>query len=133
MSQWNDLPLFPHQQQVCKQAGLLWSPGCLPHRHTEGHQESLLPGQCDISLYEAVVKKYLQCLFTWNFYNCLDTFLRKRVLNQMLPRSLPSSFYSYYLFYLQLAKKYHPDTSPDDPDAKEKFAKLAEAYEVQNR
>lgn len=32
----------------------------------------------------------------------------------------------------QLAKKYHPDTNPDDPEAKEKFAKLAEAYEVQS-
>ncbi|XP_054897570.1 dnaJ homolog subfamily A member 3, mitochondrial-like [Poeciliopsis prolifica] len=32
--------------------------------------------------------------------------------------------------YYQLAKKYHPDTNPDDPEAKEKFAKLAEAYEV---
>ncbi|KAL2086922.1 hypothetical protein ACEWY4_017981 [Coilia grayii] len=32
--------------------------------------------------------------------------------------------------YYQLAKKYHPDTNPDDPQAKEKFAKLAEAYEV---
>ncbi|XP_077575077.1 dnaJ homolog subfamily A member 3, mitochondrial-like isoform X1 [Stigmatopora nigra] len=32
--------------------------------------------------------------------------------------------------YYQLAKKYHPDTNQDDPDAKEKFAKLAEAYEV---
>lgn len=32
--------------------------------------------------------------------------------------------------YYQLAKKYHPDTNPDDPDAKEKFAKLAEAYET---
>ncbi|XP_062244674.1 dnaJ homolog subfamily A member 3, mitochondrial-like isoform X1 [Platichthys flesus] len=32
--------------------------------------------------------------------------------------------------YYQLAKKYHPDTNPDDPGAKEKFAKLAEAYEV---
>ncbi|XP_054459952.1 dnaJ homolog subfamily A member 3, mitochondrial-like isoform X2 [Anoplopoma fimbria] len=32
--------------------------------------------------------------------------------------------------YYQLAKKYHPDTNPEDPDAKEKFAKLAEAYEV---
>ncbi|XP_047435501.1 dnaJ homolog subfamily A member 3, mitochondrial-like isoform X2 [Mugil cephalus] len=32
--------------------------------------------------------------------------------------------------YYQMAKKYHPDTNPDDPDAKEKFAKLAEAYEV---
>ncbi|XP_054635079.1 dnaJ homolog subfamily A member 3, mitochondrial-like isoform X2 [Dunckerocampus dactyliophorus] len=32
--------------------------------------------------------------------------------------------------YYQLAKKYHPDTNPDDPEAKEKFAKLAEAYDV---
>ncbi|XP_043078201.1 dnaJ heat shock protein family (Hsp40) member A3b isoform X2 [Puntigrus tetrazona] len=32
--------------------------------------------------------------------------------------------------YYQLAKKYHPDTNPDDPEAKEKFAKLAEAYET---
>ncbi|XP_034543524.1 dnaJ homolog subfamily A member 3, mitochondrial-like isoform X2 [Notolabrus celidotus] len=32
--------------------------------------------------------------------------------------------------YYQLAKKYHPDTNPDDPEAKEKFAKLAEAYEI---
>nr|XP_040041457.1 dnaJ homolog subfamily A member 3, mitochondrial-like isoform X2 [Gasterosteus aculeatus aculeatus] len=32
--------------------------------------------------------------------------------------------------YYQLAKKYHPDTNPDEPDAKEKFAQLAEAYEV---
>ncbi|KPP58949.1 dnaJsubfamily A member 3, mitochondrial-like [Scleropages formosus] len=32
--------------------------------------------------------------------------------------------------YYQLAKKYHPDTNKDDPQAKEKFAKLAEAYEV---
>ena len=29
-----------------------------------------------------------------------------------------------------MAKKYHPDTNPDDPGSKEKFAKLAEAYEV---
>ncbi|XP_068455686.1 dnaJ homolog subfamily A member 3, mitochondrial-like isoform X2 [Clinocottus analis] len=32
--------------------------------------------------------------------------------------------------YYQLAKKFHPDTNPEDPDAKEKFALLAEAYEV---
>ncbi|XP_072838877.2 dnaJ homolog subfamily A member 3, mitochondrial isoform X1 [Pogona vitticeps] len=32
--------------------------------------------------------------------------------------------------YYQLAKKYHPDTNKDDPKAKEKFAQLAEAYEV---
>lgn len=30
-----------------------------------------------------------------------------------------------------MAKKYHPDTNKDDPQAKEKFAQLAEAYEVQ--
>jgi len=29
-----------------------------------------------------------------------------------------------------MAKKYHPDTNKEDPQAKEKFAKLAEAYEV---
>ncbi|XP_017280001.1 dnaJ homolog subfamily A member 3, mitochondrial-like [Kryptolebias marmoratus] len=32
--------------------------------------------------------------------------------------------------YYQLAKKYHPDANPDDPEAKEKFSKLAEAYEI---
>uniref|UniRef100_H3CB62 DnaJ heat shock protein family (Hsp40) member A3b n=1 Tax=Tetraodon nigroviridis TaxID=99883 RepID=H3CB62_TETNG len=32
--------------------------------------------------------------------------------------------------YYQLAKKHHPDTNPGDPDAKAKFAKMAEAYEV---
>ncbi|TNM85338.1 hypothetical protein fugu_007609 [Takifugu bimaculatus] len=32
--------------------------------------------------------------------------------------------------YYQLAKKHHPDTNQDDPNAKEKFAKLADAYEV---
>ncbi|KAG9340454.1 hypothetical protein JZ751_021567 [Albula glossodonta] len=32
--------------------------------------------------------------------------------------------------YYQMAKKYHPDTNKDDPQAKEKFAELAQAYEV---
>uniref|UniRef100_A0A8C6TC26 DnaJ homolog subfamily A member 3, mitochondrial n=1 Tax=Neogobius melanostomus TaxID=47308 RepID=A0A8C6TC26_9GOBI len=32
--------------------------------------------------------------------------------------------------YYQMAKKYHPDTNKDEPQAKEKFALLAEAYEV---
>ncbi|KAF3687962.1 DnaJ -like protein subfamily A member 3, mitochondrial DnaJ protein Tid-1 [Channa argus] len=32
--------------------------------------------------------------------------------------------------YYQLAMKYHPDTNQDDPEAKAKFAKLAEAYET---
>lgn len=34
------------------------------------------------------------------------------------------------MFVSQMAKKYHPDTNKDDPQAKEKFAQLAEAYEV---
>lgn len=37
---------------------------------------------------------------------------------------------SFSFSFVQLAKKYHPDTNPNDPEAKEKFAKLAEAYEV---
>lgn len=37
-----------------------------------------------------------------------------------------------FSIFFQLAKKHHPDINPDDPDAKAKFAKLAEAYEVTN-
>lgn len=61
----------------------------------------------------------------------MDTFLESG-LNLMLSLSLPSSFFLLFVS-LQLAKKYHPDTNPDDPEAKEKFAKLAEAYEVPNQ
>ncbi|TNN28665.1 DnaJ subfamily A member 3, mitochondrial [Liparis tanakae] len=32
--------------------------------------------------------------------------------------------------YYQLAKKFHPDTNPEEPSAQEKFTQLAEAYEV---
>uniref|UniRef100_A0A8C5GQZ3 J domain-containing protein n=1 Tax=Gouania willdenowi TaxID=441366 RepID=A0A8C5GQZ3_GOUWI len=32
--------------------------------------------------------------------------------------------------YYQMATKYHPDTNKEDPQAKEQFAQLAEAYEV---
>lgn len=32
--------------------------------------------------------------------------------------------------YYQLAKKYHPDTNKDDPDASRKFQEVSEAYEV---
>lgn len=37
-----------------------------------------------------------------------------------------------FSIFFQMAKKHHPDTNPDDPDSKAKFAKLAEAYEVPN-
>lgn len=53
--------------------------------------------------------------------------LSERSLNLMV--LFPSSFFLLFVS-LQLAKKYHPDTNPDDPEAKEKFSKLAEAYEV---
>ncbi len=134
-SPWHCLPLFSHQQQVGKQAGPLWSPGRLPHCHTEGHQEGLLPGQRRTLLCHTIVKisAGLWCPNTWNAgtWVCLDTFL-KGGLNLMLSHSLSSSFFLCFVS-LQLAKKYHPDTNPDDPDAKEKFAKLAEAYEVPNQ
>ena len=32
--------------------------------------------------------------------------------------------------YRRLAKKYHPDANPDDPDAEDKFKEINEAYEV---
>lgn len=32
--------------------------------------------------------------------------------------------------YYQLAKKYHPDTNKDDPNAQKKFQEVSEAYEV---
>lgn len=32
--------------------------------------------------------------------------------------------------YYQLAKKYHPDTNKNDPNAAKKFQEVSEAYEV---
>lgn len=32
--------------------------------------------------------------------------------------------------YRRLAKKYHPDRNPDDPQAKERFSEITQAYEV---
>ncbi|XP_061627895.1 dnaJ homolog subfamily A member 3, mitochondrial-like isoform X2 [Phyllopteryx taeniolatus] len=54
----------------------------------------------------------------------------KQDLYEVLGVALTASQKDIKKAYYQLAKKYHPDTNPDDPEAKEKFAKLAEAYEV---
>ncbi len=32
--------------------------------------------------------------------------------------------------YRKLAKKYHPDRNPDDPEAGEKFKEISEAYGI---
>src|SRR5690606_38871439 len=32
--------------------------------------------------------------------------------------------------FRKLAKKYHPDSQPDDPKAKERFAEINQAYEI---
>ena len=32
--------------------------------------------------------------------------------------------------YRKLARKYHPDANPDDPDAESRFKEIQQAYEV---
>lgn len=34
--------------------------------------------------------------------------------------------------YYNLAKKYHPDTNKNDPNAQKKFQEVSEAYEVKS-
>uniref|UniRef100_A0A8C9ZN33 DnaJ heat shock protein family (Hsp40) member A3a n=1 Tax=Sander lucioperca TaxID=283035 RepID=A0A8C9ZN33_SANLU len=54
----------------------------------------------------------------------------KQDLYQILGVSRTASQKEIKKAYYQMAKKYHPDTNKDDPQAKEKFAQLAEAYEI---
>lgn len=62
--------------------------------------------------------------------NVGNTKLRTFTIFTLLRKSCSSSDAITTFVVLQLAKKYHPDTNQDDPQAKEKFSKLAEAYEV---
>ena len=48
---------------------------------------------------------------------------------KVLGVSLDTDEYEVKLAYRKLAKKYHPDLNPDDPNANEKFNKVNEAYE----
>ncbi|KAM9362825.1 dnaJ homolog subfamily A member 3, mitochondrial-like [Symphorus nematophorus] len=63
-------------------------------------------------------------------FHTSSTFANKQDFYEVLGVSRTASQRDIKKAYYQLAKKYHPDTNPDDPEAKEKFAKLAEAYEV---
>nr|XP_046228553.1 dnaJ homolog subfamily A member 3, mitochondrial-like isoform X2 [Scatophagus argus] len=63
-------------------------------------------------------------------FHTSSRFANKQDLYEVLGVSRTASQKDIKKAYYQLAKKYHPDTNPDDPEAKEKFAKLAEAYEV---
>lgn len=73
----------------------------------------------------------------WGFLGLpLRKRLRKPTTRFVNPYDIRFTFEGWFTWefnmsiFSQLAKKYHPDTNPDDPEAKEKFAKLAEAYEV---
>ncbi|XP_044203573.1 dnaJ homolog subfamily A member 3, mitochondrial-like [Thunnus albacares] len=67
---------------------------------------------------------------TCHSFHTSSRFANKQDLYEILGVSRTATQKDIKKAYYQLAKKYHPDTNPDDPEAKEKFAKLAEAYEV---
>ncbi|XP_019131937.2 dnaJ homolog subfamily A member 3, mitochondrial isoform X1 [Larimichthys crocea] len=67
---------------------------------------------------------------TCHSFHTSSMFANKQDFYEVLGVSRTASQKDIKKAYYQLAKKYHPDTNPDDPEAKEKFAKLAEAYEV---
>ncbi|XP_016839471.1 protein tumorous imaginal discs, mitochondrial isoform X2 [Nasonia vitripennis] len=56
--------------------------------------------------------------------------LAKKSYYEVLGISRNSSAKDIKKAYYQLAKKYHPDTNKDDPNASKKFQEVSEAYEV---
>uniref|UniRef100_A0A8C7X8S0 DnaJ homolog subfamily A member 3, mitochondrial n=1 Tax=Oryzias sinensis TaxID=183150 RepID=A0A8C7X8S0_9TELE len=67
---------------------------------------------------------------TCHSFHSSSIFANKQDFYEVLGVSRSASQKEIKKAYYQLAKKYHPDTNTNDPEAKEKFAKLAEAYEV---
>lgn len=112
------------QQRGPRQGGLLRGAGGAALRQPEGDQEGVLPGTA-----RRAVRRSDGILSSPN-----DSVMPSAEPCPMCcpcPVGCATVILSLILFFLvQLAKKYHPDTNKDDPKAKEKFAQLAEAYEV---
>lgn len=83
-----------------------------------------------------IKKAYYQVTHTLNLWTsrrrAVGMHLRPPCNSRKLMVHTSTMFLNVSPYFFQLAKKHHPDTNPDDPDAKAKFAKLAEAYEVTN-
>ena len=63
-------------------------------------------------------------------FHLSNTVLAKKNYYEVLGVSRNSSVKDIKKAYYQLAKKYHPDTNKDDPNASKKFQEVSEAYEV---
>ncbi|KAF5896957.1 dnaJ subfamily A member 3, mitochondrial, partial [Clarias magur] len=99
--------------------GVFWSSGS---RAGEGMEKAVtLTGLLGGNPYHVLPRK--------SFHNTA-TVGNKKDYYQVLDVPRTASQKEIKKAYYQMAKKYHPDTNKEDPQAKEKFAQLAEAYEV---
>ncbi|XP_015227678.1 PREDICTED: dnaJ homolog subfamily A member 3, mitochondrial isoform X1 [Cyprinodon variegatus] len=98
-------------EKLCRK-GSLWFGGA--------GQALTLRGLSDLKLPHAL---YMQSFHTSASCNKQDFYQVLGVPRTASQKEIKKAYY-------QMAKKYHPDTNKDDPQAKEKFAQLAEAYEV---